>query len=386
MFKENPKLKNIFFAGFLFSLHMALTAYVNSSFLSIFLEEKTVGLLYTIGYIISVIALLVIPKMLIKIGSYRFLLALVALSSGALLLLSMSQNAFLIVPVFVLYLGLNIMIVFSLDELLQISSRNSGIGKVRGLYVAILSSAWVIAQAFSGAIISNFSFSALYLMSFMIMIILLVFSYFFLKNLPDPDYDKEPILKSLKVFFKNPNLARSYKINFLLQFFFAFMVIYTPLYLSAHLGFSWKEIGLIFTIMLTPFIILPLSLGKYSDKIGERKLLMLGFTLASLATLSLFFITKPILLVWVLLMFITRIGASIIETMSDVYFFKHITPENDESIGIYRNAHPVAYILAPLVAILIFDLAPSFNFMFPILGGFMLYGVYLSSTIRKSDI
>ena len=32
MFKENKKLKNIFFAGFLLSLHLALTAYVNSSF------------------------------------------------------------------------------------------------------------------------------------------------------------------------------------------------------------------------------------------------------------------------------------------------------------------------------------------------------------------
>jgi hypothetical protein len=31
-------------------------------------------------------------------------------------------------------------------------------------------------------------------------------------------------------------------------------------------------------------------------------------------------------------------------------------------------------------------LAPAFNFIFLILGALMLYGIYLSSTIRKSDI
>ncbi|MDP2789103.1 MAG: hypothetical protein Q8O46_03585, partial [bacterium] len=101
---------------------------------------------------------------------------------------------------------------------------------------------------------------------------------------------------------------------------------------------------------------------------------------------SLFFIKQPEIWIWALFLFITRIGASTIEIMSDVYFFKHITPENDEFIGIYRNTAPFAYILAPLVAFLIFTFAPSFNFIYLILGAFMLYGIYLSSTIRRSDI
>jgi MFS family permease len=164
------------------------------------------------------------------------------------------------------------------------------------------------------------------------------------------------------------------------------MVIYTPIYLYAHLGFNWKEIATIFTIMLLPFVLIQFPLGKYSDKIGEKKMLILGFLVASIATLSLFFIKKSEVWIWAVALFTTRIGAAIIEIMSDVYFFKHITKENDEFIAIYRNTAPVSYVLAPFVAFIVFSFIPLFNFIFIILGTLMLYGVYLSSTIKRGDI
>ena len=206
------------------------------------------------------------------------------------------------------------------------------------------------------------------------------------KNTPDPNYDKIPIIKSVGRFFKNKNLARSYKINFLLQFFYAWMVIYTPIYLFAHLGFTWKEISVIFTIMLLPFVLIQFPLGQYSDKVGERKIMMFGFFIISLATMSLFFITKHSVWIWAFVLFGTRLGAAIIEVMSDAYFFRHINKENDEFIGFYRNTGPMAYILAPLIASGLFFIIPSFNFIFIILGTLMLSGVYIASTIRKSDI
>ncbi|OGI94405.1 hypothetical protein A3A03_03880 [Candidatus Nomurabacteria bacterium RIFCSPLOWO2_01_FULL_40_18] len=379
-------MKSIFFLGFLFSLHLALTAYINSSFLLTALGEKDVGLVYTLGFIVCILALLIVPKILIKIGSDKFLLWSAGLNAISLFVLSIFEGLWLIIPIFIVYLTLNTLIVFSLDEILEIFSKNNGVGKIRGLYITIISVAWVIAQSFSGAILSNFSFSFLYFISFAVMTIFFFISFVSLKNLPDPKYDRAPILKSLKIFFKNKNLISAYKINFLLQFFFAFMVIYTPIYLNTHLGFTWSEIGLIFTIMLTPFVILPFFLGKYSDKIGERKMLIYGFILVAISTLSLFFIQESKVWIWALLLFITRVGASTIEIMSDVYFFKHIAPENDEFIGIYRNATPVAYILAPLVAFLIFTFAPAFNYIYLVLGILMLAGVYLASTIERRDI
>ncbi|MFZ1019446.1 MAG: MFS transporter, partial [Minisyncoccia bacterium] len=122
------------------------------------------------------------------------------------------------------------------------------------------------------------------------------------------------------------------------------------------------------------------------DHIGERKILMFGFVIMALSTLTLFFITSSSIFIWTLMLFITRIGAAIVEPMSDTYFFKHIRPENDEFISVYRSASPVAYIVAPLLALLIFYFAPAFNFIFLILGVLMFGGVYLASKIERSDI
>ncbi|MCE9549203.1 MFS transporter, partial [Candidatus Nomurabacteria bacterium] len=296
------------------------------------------------------------------------------------------ENSMAIVGIFIFYITLNNLLVFSLDELLQIFSDSEKVGKIRGFYLTSINLAWVLAQLFSSKVLTGSNFPLLYLISFGIMMLFFLLTFFGLKKIPDPKYDKLPAWKSIKEFIKNKNLARAYKINFLLQFFYSWMVIYTPIYLSLHLGFAWSEIATIFTIMLLPFVFLQIPAGKYSDKIGERKIMMFGFIIISLATLSLFFITRHEIWIWAVALLMTRVGAAIIEIMIDVYFFKHIKKENGEHIGIYRNASPMAYILGPLSASILFLIIPSFEFIYLVLGAIMFYGVYLSSTIKKSDV
>ncbi len=386
MFKENSKLKIIFVLGFLASLQIAFTSFINSSFLSIFSGEKNVGLIYVLGSLISLFIFFFTPGILRKVGEYKFLLYLSGLNVFSLFLLSILKSSAAVIAIFIFYFTLNNLIIFALDELLQIFSKNSLMGKMRGLFLSIVGLAWVIAQALSIKILSKFSFPAIYFTAFVIMAVFFFATFWSLKNLNDPEYDKVFAWQSFKNFFANNNLTRAYKINFILQFFYVWMTIYTPIYLYVHLGFSWKEIALIFTVMLLPFVLIQFPSGKESDKIGERKMLMLGFLIASLATLSLFFIKRHEVWIWALALFGTRVGAAIIEVMSDVYFFKHINVENDEFISIYRNTRSVAYVLAPLFAFIIFLFTPSFNFIFIILGALMLYGIYLSSTIERSDI
>ncbi len=386
MFKNNPKLKKIFLLGFLFSLHLAVISYFNSSFLSSFYPEKNISLIYIISSVLSLVILFFIPSILKRIGEYKFLLLVSGLSALSLLSLAILKIPAFVVGIFIFYFALSYLIIFALDELLEIFSRNSSTGRVRGLYLTFVNSAWVISQAFSGKILSSHSFTTLYFIAFAIVLIFTFVAFWSFRNLEDPKYDKILGWQSFKSFFANSNLARAYKINFLLQFFYVWMVIYTPIYLYSHLGFGWEEVGAIFMIMLLPFVLIQFPLGRYSDKVGERKMLMLGFLVASLATLSLFFIQKHEIWIWALMLFSTRIGAATIEVMSDVYFFRHIEKENDQFIAVYRNTAPVAYVLAPLVAFIAFYFIPSFNFIFLILGTLMLYGIYLSSTIEKGDI
>lgn len=372
--------------GFLFSLPFALLSYINSSFLSSFVGEKFVGIIYIFGSIGSILALLFVPKIFRKIGGYKFLLLVSFINILALLSFTLVKNALTAGIIFVLYLSLNTLIIFSLDELLKIFSKDSSTGKIRGMYITFCNLAWIITMLAFGSLLGEFSFRTIYFIGFVLMTLFFLISYLFLKNSEDPIYDKINTTKYVREFFRNKNLSRAYGMTFLLQFFYCWMIIYTPIYLSAHLGFSWKEIGVIFTIMLLPFLFVPVNLGKYADKIGERKILMFGFTITALATLSLFFITEHTIFIWASLLLITRIGASAVESMSDSYFFKHIKPENEEFVGVYRSASPVAYIIGPMVAFTTLLFVPSFNFIYIILGALMLSGVYLSGTIRKNDI
>jgi len=76
------------------------------------------------------------------------------------------------------------------------------------------------------------------------------------------------------------------------------------------LGFGWENIGLIFTIMLVPFVLVDFPLGRLSDKIGEKKLLITGFLITILFTLIIPFISAPLVWIWAIILFGTRLGAA----------------------------------------------------------------------------
>lgn len=383
--RHNRKI--VYLAGFLFSLPVALAAYVNSSFISNFVGEKFSGMVFVLGSALSIIALILAPKIFQRIGVLKFLIAVLVLDTITFGLLSFLDIKWLVIGIFVLGLCLNTLVIFSLDELLKIFSKEKATGGIRGAYIAICNIAWILSQLVSGFIIGgDLHFKEIYLVDFFIMIALVIISLINFKKIPEPNYNKVENLSYIKEFFSNKNLAHSYTINTLLHFFFGWMIIYTPIYLSVHLHFTWMEISKMFAIMLIPFLILPYPLGKYSDKIGERKMLMVGFTIMALSSILAFFITRHEVLIWALVLFMTRIGAATVEAMSDSYFFKHVTSEQEQFVGVYRSSPSVAYIIAPIVAFIVFSVTPTFKFIYLILGVVMLYGTYLSSTINRKDI
>ena len=136
--------------------------------------------------------------------------------------------------------------------------------------------------------------------------------------------------------------------------------------------------------MLLPFVFLEFPLGKLSDKIGEKKILIGGSFIIALATLAIPLITKPKLWLWAIVLFTTRIGAATVEVMSEVYFFKIAKEENADMISFFRNTMPLSYIIAPLFAIPVLFFVPSFKYLFFILGTIMLCG-FLTS-LRLKDI
>ena len=380
--KKNIKI--VFLAGFLFSIPIALTSYINSSFLKGYINESYIGILYIISSIITIWGFFEMPAILNKLGNRLVSLLMSILIFVSLILMAFGNNSLLITSGFILYFVSSNLIIASLDIFVEDFSKKTSIGKFRGFYLMIINSSWVLAQMISGSIINKSSFKGIYLLSSSFMILVSLIFLTRLHDFKDPKYTKVSVKKTLRFFIQNKNIFRIYFINFILKFFYVWMIIYIPIYLNEFLHFDWKQIGLIFTIMLLPFVILDVPLGKLSDKIGEKKMLAWGFLIGVVSTFAIPMIREPKLWIWALILFGTRVGAAIIELMSESYFFKDINEENADAISFFRNTYPLAYIIAPLLATPILFLVPSFAYLFYILAGILFIGFFV--TLRLKDI
>ena len=382
--KYGPRI--ICLTGFLFSIPMALTSYVNSSFLLSSVGEYRLGVIYIIASIITIIGLFQMPKILTAIGNRMMAILFSLLLLLSFITVSIGREISIIILAFIVYFVSANLIVASLDIFIEDFSKNYQTGKIRGTYLTIINSAWVVAQVISGSVIAKSSFKGIYLLGALFVALVGVIFILFFRDFKDPKYKRTPILKTIKFFIQNKHFSKIYLLNLILKFFYAWMIIYTPIYLRQYIGFSWSEIGIIFSIMLIPFVILDFPLGKLADKIGEKKILRFGFLIIAASTLMIPLIKTPTIFLWALVLFFTRVGAATVEIMSESYFFRIINEENDDLISFFRNTAPVSYIIGPLFAFIAFNFIPSFNFLYIILGAFMLFGTYLSSTIKRNDI
>ncbi|MCX6751599.1 MAG: MFS transporter [Candidatus Nomurabacteria bacterium] len=381
--KHNRKI--IYLAGFLFSIPVALTSYINSSFLETYINTNYVGILYVFASIITVWSLLKMSKLVFHLGNRQTTLVFSLIIFLSLMALAFVHNIFVIIPAFILYFVSINFIIASLDIFIEDFSKNSSIGSLRGFYLTIINIAWVVSQMISGSIIDKSSFSGIYLFSAGFIILLIFIFILFLRDFKDPKYKKISVLTTIKTFLDNRHISKAYLINLVVKFFYAWMVIYMPIYLHEYMGFAWDKIGIIFSIMLLPFIILDFPLGKLSDKIGEKKMLIIGFIIIILSVLVIPFIDAPILWLWALVLFMTRVGAATIEVMSESYFFKVINKkECPDEISFFRNTLPVSYVIAPLLAVPILFLVPSFEYLFFVLGAVLLMGFFI--TLRLQDV
>jgi MFS family permease len=206
----------------------------------------------------------------------------------------------------------------------------------------------------STRILEKFDFSAIFFVSLIINAIIFVVALVGLRGV-NHDFKRElSIGKLLKQVFRRKNVMRIYYISFVLTFFYALMVIFTPLYLL-DLGMTWGEIGFIFTGMLMPFIVFQYPMGVLADKkMGEKELIIGALILMGISTTAIYFTQSTSIAVWIVILFLTRMGAACTEVLRDSYFFKRIDSEDVDIIDFFRTSRSVAYIaVAVLTAILL---------------------------------
>jgi MFS family permease len=244
--------------------------------------------------------------------------------------------------------------------------------------------AYVISPFIAGIILNLYGFDGLYTISALLLIpfILLLRSGF--RYFKDPVYKKLSLLPTIQILKTSNDLRNIFIIQFILRFFYAVMTIYMTIYLHTHIGFSLSAIGILFSVMLIPFVLFEYPLGHYADKrYGEKEFLTLGFIIMAGATYYLSFITTADFALWMLLLFITRIGAAMIEVMNEIYFFKHVDSTDTDTISAFRMLSPLAYIAGPAAGSLLLLFMPM-QYIFGVLGIIVLIGVLASLKLKDT--
>ena len=329
-FRQGKILNAVFISNIFLSLHYFLLYFVNSSFLSNYFSDTQLSALYIIGSIADTFLLLNASRILNAIGSYKFILYALIIEFTSTVGLIVSTTPFLVGFYFLLHLVIISLLLFNFDILVEgVSTNESQTGGIRATFLTITNISCVVAPSIVAFLLLRNGFWHVYLLS-AILLIPLYFCIKRFKNVSQEPLQHINIKETLREYLKHKDLYNIFTCQFLLQLFYAFMGIYTPLYLEKHIGFSWSEIGIIFTIMLLPFVFLELPLGEMEDKkYGEKEFLTIGFIIMGLSTLFISFITVKVFWIWAMILFITRIGASFVEISSETYFFKQVNEKKN---------------------------------------------------------
>jgi len=363
--RKNEALTSVYSANLIVAAHFFLVVYINSSTLGRFFTDKQIGLFFMIGSLVSTALFLAAPKILSTIGAFRYFLITLLLELVAITGLAYYDAKIGTILFFILHQASVPMLSFILDIFFEtVSKQENETGELRGIYLSLANLMLVIAPAIVGFVLLKTTFHYVYLLSAILLLPLFVISLAKLRKIHLVAPQKIGLKKSFQTIWDMPDLRFGILAHFILQFFYAWMIIYLPLYLTQTIGFSWTELGAIFTIMLLPFLLFEVPVGWLADKkFGEKELMILGFSIMTVATACLFIPKTPSFWVWASILFLSRVGASIVEITTESYFFKHTKGKNADLISIFRMTRPISYLIAPLVAILslsLMDLGQAF--------------------------
>lgn len=379
------QLAVVYLANFLLSFHYFLVIYIQSSFLAEYISERAIGILYATSSVVNLILLFNASKILRKIGTYRLVLFTTAAEIIAIGTLVISSTPLFILSASLLHLSLIPLIAFSLDIFVEkYSKEENRTGRIRSIFLTLANTALVISPTIVSFLTRQGGFRGVYLLSFFFLIPSFFVIFWGLKKFRDV----RPVVVHLKDraarFFANENLRDVFFAALTLQVFYSWMIIYLPLYLFNEIGFAWTSLGVMFTIMLLPFVLFEIPLGIMADqKLGEKEILVLGFCVMAAATSLISSVTVADFMLWTVILFFTRTGASFVEIATETYFFKQVDARDSDAIGIFRLTRPLSFLIGPLIAIVALSFT-SYRFIFLVLSAIVLLGLYPALRLKDT--
>ncbi len=372
----------------LINLQAFLVAYSNSTYLEQFTTAEVVGLLYTVGSCLSILIFLFISRILKKVGNTKFTLSIAAILLFSLLVMGTSTFTPFIITFFVIFLVASPLLYMSLDVFSEslIGNNEASTGSRRGLALSLMSLAGAAGPLLVALLVgdNDANLTRTYLAASVAGVAFMTLTLVHFRQFKDPKYKEVRIMHTLQTFFAVRDMRNAFLTHLSLQMFFAWTIIYIPLYLATEIGFSWDKIGTIVGLGLFAYVVCEWPIGWLADRAwGEKELMASGFLLLIVTTASITFLSATTIWPWVALMFINRVGAALVEVTTESYFFKHTKGTDANLISFFRLTRPLGMVIGSLVGSAALLYLP-FNLIFVVFGFALVPGMLLTTTLNDT--
>jgi len=383
--KNRLKLSILYFLGLLLAVSNALPAYIQSNFLGQFVSLSLVSLFFIIANSLTVVMIVFFPHLIKKLTNYFLTKVVMVIYAVSLLGLTLTNSPLTALVSIVLFSIASNLLWINMDVLVENFSIDSSTGKTRTIYFTFINLGWIASPLLAGYLINRGEYTLTFLIAASLVIpCFLLFLYQGRRLRDQVKYSQEKITTTVKKMWRNKNLRGIFFIALLLQVFYSSAVVYIPIYLHQNLGLDWGVLGLLFSIMLVPFIIFEIPAGIIADKyLGEKEIMFIGIFILTASLFLFYSITTPTVWLWGVVLFASRVGAALIEAMRESYFFKIVDAKDVGYINIFRTTAPLGYIIGPGLAILVISFFPL-NYLFLILAIITLSGFYLTASIKDT--
>lgn len=362
---------------FLYALHYAIPLFATSSYLHKYFNSSLVSSIYVGGSLLALFASLSLAKSLQRFHSYKFTFGIAVTEIITVILFGYTENLYLLPVLFIIHFVLQNLLYICLNIFIESFSAHAKIGSIRGLFLAILNLGILISPLIGGMILSLSSFEVLYTVAALTLVPYLFFLHKYLHHIKEPAYHTVNIIEAATKAFRNKNLRAAIIAELVVQSFYAVMIIYSPIYLTT-IGIPLTTyLSIIIPLALLPLVILPYELGLLADrKFGEKEMLIIGLLILTVTTFLCVITTTKDIRVWTLLLLVSRIGASFVETMAFSYYFKKISDDTPSLTALFINMHSVATLLVATVGVLVAPfLGERPQLMFVILGCAIVWSI-----------
>lgn len=374
-------------SNFFGAAHFFLIIYVITPYLATVMPASETGLVVSLGAVVTLTLFPLMPKFVQKYGPRKLAIFFGIAEAFILAWLAIGPNPVGAIILVALACATTPLIDYQLDILLEATvAKENATGRIRTTFLTAGNLVLIISPLIVGLVMDStesywrvFAVASASLLPFIGLLLI--------KKLPE---GKAPTFTSMMetclCLMADRDLRAIAIAHGMLQFFYHLAPLYIPLYLHEVLHMPWSTLGWVFAVMLLPFVFLEYPAGWLADrKWGDQELLLAGFVITGAAFAALSLIGPNTMLIFIILLLVlTRVGASLVEAMSEGHFFRRVSEADATTVGLFRMTRPIAALIAPLIGSLILSVA-GYGTLFVVTGAIILIGG-VASALAIRDI